>query len=387
MKTFFIVAMALIIALSGAFVGYGIYLNRVSSSHIETMMATRAVDMRGIRVSSRDIRPEIVLDGISLQTERVADAIAQIDGTISEFAITQGLEVKRGQRLCDMVNLDIALQISRANTDIAKAQASYAQAKSEADRSRRLDAKDSISKSELETSIARETAAEAELSAAKIALSQLDQQRGFQTVTSPIDGFVVVIYHQVGSYVQKGVPLAMIADFSKLVFRGQIADEKIRNISPVSGVFSIRMDTSYLSDKALDTAFKSGFAEEFVIKARIRDIAPPMSESAPLRVVTWEMDNDLGLLEPERYMEVTIGRDDQKKTLAVPIDLIDDMRTPSLYVRDSDSRLAVRHVETGIYGEGLIEILSGLEEGDVVVTSEVEGLETGVRIDLTLEEY
>ncbi|MDR1622965.1 MAG: efflux RND transporter periplasmic adaptor subunit [Synergistaceae bacterium] len=387
MKTFFIAAMTVIIVLSGAFVGYGIYLNQVSSSYIETMMASRAVNVRGIRASSRDIRPEIVLDHISLQTDWAADVIAQIDGTIREFSIARGQEVKRGETLCTLVNTDIALQISRANTDIAKAQASYVQAKSEADRNRRLAERDSISKSELETSIARMKAAESELSAAGIALNQLNQQKGFQSVASPIDGFVVVIYQQAGSYVQRGAPVAMIADFSKLVFRGQIPDEKIKNIAPIDDVFLMPMDMSFLSEKALDTAFKSGFNENFVVKAKIRDIAPPMSENAPLRVVSWELDNDLGLLEPGLYTEVVVGRSDAKKTSAVPLGLIGDMKTPSLYVMDSDSRLALRNVKTGVYGGGLIEILDGIEEGDVVITSGVEGLEPGTKIDVTLEDY
>ena len=387
MKTFFILAMSLIIALSGAFVGYGIYLNQVSGSHIETMMAARAVNVRGIRASSREVRPEIVLDYVTLQTDWAADVIAQIDGTIREFTVARGQEVKRGDVLCTLVNMDIALQISGANTDIAKAQASYAQAKSEADRNKRLAEKDSISTSELETSVARMKAAEAELSAAKIALDQLNQQKKFQSVTSPLDGFVTVIYHQAGSYIQKGAPVAMIADFSKLVFRGQIPDEKIKNLSPIDDVFLMPMDSSFLTEKALDTAFKSGFDENFVVKARIRDVAPPISENAPLRVVSWELDNDLGLLEPGLYTEVVAGRSDTKTTLAVPMGLIGDGKAASLYVKDSDSRLAVRTVETGVYGRGLIEILNGIEEGDVVITSGVEGLEPGTKIDVTVEDY
>jgi RND family efflux transporter MFP subunit len=387
MKTFFIMAMSLIIVLSSAFVGYGIYLNQVSSSHIETMMTFRAVNVQGIRASMRDIKPEIILDSLSLQTERAADVIAQIDGAISEFVVARGQEVKRGEKLCSLVNMDIALQISRANTEIAKAQASYAQAKSESDRNRRLAEKDSVSKSELETSVARLKAAEAELTAAKIARSQLDQEKSFQTVTSPIDGFVVVIYHQVGSYVQKGAPVAMVADFSKLVAREQIADEKIKNIAPVDGVFSVPMDVSYLSEKALDTAFTSGFEEKFVIKARILDIDPPMNEDAPLRIVVWEMDNDRGLLEPGLYTELEVERDEFKRTLAVPLGLIGDRKEPSLYVRDSDSKLALRSVETGVYGEGLIEIVNGIEEGDVVITSGTEDLELGVKIDVAVEDY
>jgi RND family efflux transporter MFP subunit len=387
MKAFFIAAICFIIFLSGAFVGYGIYLNRASKSNIQSMTADRAVDVRGIRASSRDIRPEIVLENVNLQTERAADVIAQIDGTISKFMISEGEEVKRGQTLCSIANTDIALQISRANTDIAKAQASYAQAKSEADRNRRLAEKDAISKSDLESSVASEKAAEAELSAAKIARSQLDQQSGFQTVTSPIDGYAIVIYYDAGSYVQKGSPVAMIADLSRLMFRGQASDEEIKNISPIDDVFSIRMDMSFRTQKALDTAFKAGFDENFVIKTRIRDISPPISEDAPIRIVSWEMENDQSLLEPGRYEKLTVGKGGVKRALAVPVDLIGNRKAPLLYVADSDSRLAARKVKTGVYGGNLIEITDGIEEGDVVIISGMDGLDPGVKIDVTLEDY
>jgi membrane fusion protein (multidrug efflux system) len=387
MKGFFIAAMAVVILLSGTFVGYGIYLNQATNSHIETMIASRVVDVRGIRASLRDIKPEIVLPSASFQTRQAADIIAQIEGSVSEVEVVQGQEVKRGQRLCTLINRDIALQVSKANTDIARAQASYAQAKNEADRNKRLAEKDAISKSDLETSIARMKAAEAELEAAGIALKQLDQQKGFQTVTSPLDGFLVAFFKETGSYVQRGEPVAMVADFSKLVSRGQIADAQIKNIAPVDDVFSIHMDTSYLTQKALDVAFISGFEENFVIKTRIQNIDPPISENAPLRIVTWEMENDKGLLEPGHYIDVPISRNDLKTTLAVPIVLIGDMKNPSLYVKNSNSELAVRKVETGVYGRGLVEILDGIEEGDVVITSDVEGLEIGIPIDVTLEEY
>ncbi|MDR1379570.1 MAG: efflux RND transporter periplasmic adaptor subunit [Synergistaceae bacterium] len=387
MKKFFMGAMAVIIFLSIAFVGYGIYLNQTSDNHIETMMASRVVNVRGIRVSLRNIRPEIVLPRANFQTNRAADVIAPIEGTIDEVAAVQGQAVKRGQQLCTLVNRDIALQISRANTDVAKAQASYAQVRNEADRSKRLAERDAISQNELETATARLKAAEAELEATRIALRQLNQQKRFQTVTSPLDGFLVAFYKETGSYVQRGEPVAMVADFSHLMSRGQVTDAQIKNITPVDDVFLMRMDMSYLTEKALDMAFASGFEENFIIKTRIRNIDPPMSENAPLRIVTWEMENDRALLEPGYYTDVTISRNDMKNTLAVPLMLIKDIKNPSLHARDSNSKLAVRKVETGVYGEGLIEILSGIEEGDVVITSDIEGIGLETQVDVTLEDY
>jgi hypothetical protein len=119
----------------------------------------------------------------------------------------------------------------------------------------------------------------------------------------------------------------------------------------------------------------------------MQSIDPPISENAPVRIVTWEVENDRGLLEPGHYTNITISRNDLKKTLAVPLNLIGNMKAPSLYVKDPDSRLAVRKVETGVYGGGLVEILNGLEEGDVVITSDVDGLDLEIKIDVTLEDY
>ncbi|MDR3254276.1 MAG: efflux RND transporter periplasmic adaptor subunit [Synergistaceae bacterium] len=386
MKLFFTAAMAVIIAISALFIGYGVYVNKVSDSYIETVMASRAVVVHGFKVSYREITPEIVLNNVNMRAEHATDVIAQIDGSVREMFVSQGQYVKRGQKICALANTDISLEISRANTDIAKADAAFVQTNGEMERSKRLSEKNAISRSELESSVARMKSAQAELAAAKIARNQLDQQSGLQTVNSTIDGFVLVVYQQDGAYVQKGAPVIMVGDFDRLLLKGQIPDKKIKNISPLNESYSMRMDVSDLSEKALDTDFRSSFGETFVIKAKIRDMNPPLADSAPLRNVTWEIDNAMGLLEPGLYSSITVSRNDSKMVLAVPAELIGNMESPELYVAGPDSRLAVREVSTGIYGGGLVEIRDGLREGDVVITSGIDGLEPGTKIDVVVKE-
>ncbi|MDR3331580.1 MAG: efflux RND transporter periplasmic adaptor subunit [Synergistaceae bacterium] len=386
MKLFFSAAMAVIIAISASFIGYGVYLNRVSDSHIETMMASRAVVVHGFKVSYSEITPEIVLDNVTLQAGHATDVIAQIDGSVSEMFVSQGQHVKRGQKICALANMDISLEISRADTDIAKAEAAFVQANEEMERNKRLSEKNAVSRSELESSVARMKSGQAELAAAKIARSQLDHQSGLQTVNSTIDGSVIVVYQQEGAFVQKGAPVVMVGDFDRLVLRGQIPDKKIQNISPLNESYSMWMDVSHLSEKALNIDFRSSFGETFVINAKIRDMTPPPADSAPLRNVTWELDNAIGLLEPGLYANITVSRNDSKRVLAVPAELIGNMERPALYVAGPDSRLAVREVSTGVYGGGLIEIKDGLQEGDVVITSGIDGLEPGTRIDVVVKE-
>jgi RND family efflux transporter MFP subunit len=230
-------------------------------------------------------------------------------------------------------------------------------------------------------------AAAAELEAAKIVRNQLAEQSGRQTVISPVAGSVIMIYQQAGAYVTRGAPLIMIGDFGRMVFRGLVQDEKIRNIAPLGESFRLVIDTSDLTDKALNTEFASGFDVNASMNVKIRKVTPDMTESAPVRNVTWELDNKFAILEPGLYLDAIIRKTTSRKAVCVPLALITNSGDPELYVADEGSRLSVRKIKTGIYDSDFVEITEGLSEGDVVITSGVDGLELGARIDVNVEGY
>ncbi|MDR1515769.1 MAG: efflux RND transporter periplasmic adaptor subunit [Synergistaceae bacterium] len=382
LKTFYFAATLIILLLSAAFLGYGIYLNSTSDSHIETMLASRAVKLSGVKVSYRDLYPELYLDYIGLRARMQADAIARIDGMIEELYVSQGQEIKQGQPLCKIVNNDVPLSISRADTDIAKAEASYLQAMSTVERNKRLAAEDAIPASELEMSVSQMTAAKAELDAARITRKQMEDQRKSQVLTAPLSGSVIVVYQQAGNVVAKGAPVVMIADFTKMYFTALVDDKKMRNLTPLDGGFSLCIDMANMTEKAFDSAAKSSFSEETVFDVQISGIAPPLSESVPVRSLTFEIDNRLGVMEIGMYTDIIIRKNSPKRALAVPLNVIPDQDNPSVGVSDAESRLAIRKIKTGVYDSDYVEVLEGLEEGDVVITSGIGGLEAGMKVNV-----
>jgi RND family efflux transporter MFP subunit len=383
MKKFFFFAIVVIILISASFVAYGIYLNKMSDSHIDTMIAARAVRVNGMRVSYREIHPEIIIQSAGFQAGKTADVVAQIGGTITQFFVTRGQMIKRGQKICSVENPEIVLQIARANTDIAKAEAAYLQVSGEHTRNQRLTEKNAIAKSELESSSARQKAAKAELEAAKIQRRQLDEQRKMQDIISPLEGYAVVVYEQTGAYLSAGSPVLMIGAFDQLVFTVMMQDYLIKNMTPIDDSYSMLLNTDYLTAKGLDISFKSGFEENFTINTKIRSVSPPLSESAPLRNVTMELDNNLALLEPGLYTDVLLQKKKTVRILAMPVIFPTDTKEHEIYVMDSDSRLALRKIKTGLYNSEFVEVKEGLSEGDMVITSGVEGIEIGSRIDVS----
>ena len=390
MKKFYFAITFVFLVLSAAFIGYGVYLNATSDSYIETMLASRAVRLSGITVSYRDLYPELYLDHIGLRTRMQADAIAHIDGLIEALYVAQGEEVKQGQLLGRIVNNEVPLAISRADTDVAKAEAAYLQAMSTVERNRRLAAENAISVSELEMSVSQLAASRAELDAARIARMQREQQRNDQLVTAPLSGSVIVVYQQPGNFVARGAPVAMIADFSKMYFTAMVDDEKVRNIAPLEGNFSFHTDLTNMTEKAFDRAASSSFSENTAFDVEISSVLPPFSENVPVRRMTFEVDNSLGVMEIGMYTDIVIRKNTPKRALAIPLATVFGGGAPGgdagVYVRDVDSNLAVRRIRLGVNDGEYVEVVEGLEEGDVVITSRVDGLEPGIRINVNMRE-
>ena len=389
MKKFYFAVTLVVLSLSVAFIGYGMYLNSVSNSHIETMLASRAVSLSGIRVSYRSLYPELYLAHINMRTKNQADIIAEIDGLIEELHVVQGHEIERGQSLGRIVNRDVQLTIARAGTEIARAEAAYLQAQSTAERNRRLASEDAISKSELEMSVSQMNASRAELDAARIARRQAEQQMRYQTVTSPLSGTVLMLYQNSGNFVAQGTPIVMIADFSKMNFTVMVNDMDMRNIAPIEGEFTLHMeqkrDSTALSAAIANMSGRTSFGENAAYNLEISSISPPLSESTSVRRITGEVDNHLGVIEIGMYADAIIRKGSSKMVLTVPRAIVFKQGGAKVYVRDENSKLAVRGIITGAYDSEYVEVVEGLKEGDIVITSGIDGLNPGMRIEVNVE--
>jgi multidrug efflux pump subunit AcrA (membrane-fusion protein) len=196
---------------------------------------------------------------------------------------------------------------------------------------------------------------------------------------------VIIVYQQPGNFVSKGMPVAMIADFSKIYFTIMVDEENFKNITPLDEKLSLSFQTIDMTEKALDSAPRSPFDENTAFDVEISSVSPPSGNDATVRSLTFEVDNHLGVLEIGLYTDVVIRKEASKRTLAIPISVVLDRDDPKVYVRDADSRLAVRGIKLGARDNEYVEIVEGLDEGDVVILSGVEGLDTGVRIDVYVE--
>ena len=384
MKKPYMVGLVLIMIFAGALIFYGAWLNKTGEKQIMQRMESRTIPLQGEKAQYRDIYPQLKLDTVNLYSEEMADAVALIDGRVEQIFVQKNSNVRRGQVIFSLVNDEIPLKIEQAESSIAKAEAQLANAKNNYARYTRLRERDATSIEKFDDAEATYFASVAALKEAQTVKEQLLVQSSRQDVTAPIDGEILIIYRQQGAYVTAGTPIALVGNFLHLYFSMPVADSHAQQLA-VGETAELSFSRDRIIRKAYDTDYAAGNrGTEQVFRVQVKDIVPALSEPASLRKVIWEVDNRVELLEQQAYSGATLRSVRARRFLTIPLSAMTDSNRNAVFVATPQDTLERRAVKTGADDGTYIEIISGLKEGETVITSAAEGLENGMKITVTL---
>ena len=173
------------------------------------------------------------------------------------------------------------------------------------------------------------------------------------TITAPIAGTVVSRKVGPGQHVKadSGDTLYTIADLSTMWLKAQIFEQDIAQVRIGQ---EIEARVSAVPDR--------------VFKARINAINSASDVMTRRVVVRSEIENADGLLKAEMFAMFKISIDDGSKSPAVPTDaVIREGDVATVWVETEPRLFKRRVVDIGIQQNGLTQIRSGLDAGELVV--------------------
>jgi len=173
------------------------------------------------------------------------------------------------------------------------------------------------------------------------------------TITAPISGTVVSRKVGPGQYVKadSGEALYTIADLSTMWLKAQIFEQDIAQVRIGQ---EIEARVSAVPDR--------------IFKARINAINSASDLTTRRVVVRSEIENADGLLKAEMFAMFKISIDDGSPSPAVPTDaVIREGDVATVWVETEPRLFKRRAVDIGIQREGLTQIRSGLDVGEMVV--------------------
>jgi HlyD family secretion protein len=325
-----------------------------------------------------------------------ASVSAKIAGRLAYLGVSEGSVVKRGDVIARLDNADYQATVSQAQANIASADASVIETRSDRDqlvrdanRSRQIRASNPnlLSEQELEAAVsraaqgeARMKAAEARLKSAQAGLQMAEANLDNTIIRAPFSGTVLrkdaevgeVVAPSVGGGLTRGA-VVTLADLQTLEVEVDVNEAYIARIR---GDAAARITL----DAYPDTAFRGV----------VRQVVPTADrQRATVQVKVTILDHDprilpemgakVDFLEPDSARRVTPGAV-AKPMIRVPAATVKTDAGTSVVWIVRDGRLVRRPVQTGPVSAGFLEVRSGLNGGEQILVSGVESPKEGMKV-------
>jgi RND family efflux transporter MFP subunit len=322
----------------------------------------RSVRVRTAPVVTRDVVYSVQALG-ALEAEELVQVTAEVDGAVSEVAFHEGDRVTSASVLARIDPDRYRLEAQRAEAGHAKAAADARRAQQELARREELFADKLVAVEELNRARAEADRLAGEAAAAKAAADIARQNVARAEVRPPLPGVIDTRAVSTGQYVKAGALLATLVDTRRLRLRFK-----------VSGAESLR------ARPGESVQFRVGALgpQEFTARIyHVGEVADPGTRQ--VEVLAWVKNP--GALKPGFFAEVTLATDAHKDALVVPEGAVQASERGFVVYAVESGRAHARPVEVGLRTRtGTVEIVSGLEAGEVVVIEGSDRLADGVEV-------
>ena len=309
------------------------------------------IDFQTAPVVSGKIYDVINTSGVWMPSPGSTKSLAAKSNGVVDFKmdnLTEGTAVKQGQLLMSLNSQGLAS--NNLSTDIASAKAKFQQAKSEYERKKELYESKIVPKSEFE-----KVESSFEIARANYQSLVSGVSGGSKQIRAPFDGFIKSITVSNGDYVAQGVALVSVGTHQSKVLKTQLAPDYGLTMDNAQGIWYQDNDGQW---KDVTDA-----------EGKILSIGKDVERENPLisvfAQVNAEVEMPEGSLTP---VQIAMGNATQNTTIPVNA-LLEDYGSYSVIVQLSGESFERRPVKIGKRNGENVEILEGLQVGEVVVTT------------------
>lgn len=370
------------------------------------------------KASRRNIESIVTANG-EIDPKLKVNISAHVVGKIEKLFFKEGDLVQKGQRLVQLERATYAamrdrsdaelanrqIEVTRARAALKNAEANFRRAQQM--QSQGIQAKEIFDRAslELETARAALRSAEEGVRQARAGLAQTTEDVNRTTLVAPISGKVVSLKAQEGEVVVTGTMnnpgsvIAVIADLSEILVLADVAETEVVNVQ-LGQAARIRVDA--IPEKVYD-----GRVVEIGSSAAMKPGSTSGIRYFAVKVAITQPDDKL---RPGMTSQVDIVTSARTGVLAVPVQSVveksakaaaapatkdaaendDEEDVPrkkyAFVVKDGKAEMV--EVTTGVSSDTYVEILSGVREGDPIVTGPfrtLRKLKKGDRVEIQKE--
>lgn len=297
-------------------------------------MPPMPVETAEVRVSDS---AEIISAVGSLHSDESVVIAAEIAGRVTKIDFSEGAQVNRNKVLIELDSSVLQAELDQAIANRDLSQSTY-------NRAENLLRDNAVSKQERDESYAKWQLDEARV---RLAQAQLDKT----IIKAPFAGTLGLRQVSLGDYIQPGQSLVNLEAIQRLKVEFNIPEKNIAAVKVGQKI-----------------ALSSDAYPEQIFTSKIYAINPKIDPASRSLVVRGQIDNSTRKLFPGQFVKIRLEVANRTDALFIPEQALISQPDSKLVFTVVDGKAQMVEVQTGARMKGWVEITSGLNKGDVVIT-------------------
>jgi len=340
-------------------------------------------------VARGDVEMAVMAEG-RLKPQNLVAVGAQVSGRITELAVGLGQRVEKGDLIAQIDSVQQANELRTAQASLANLKAQMAErqavltlAEKTLERSENLIRSSAAARSTIDTAqqdveVARAqiAALEAQIAQAEVAIEIAQTDLDYTRITAPMDGTVLAVVSQAGqtvNAVQSSPTIVVLGQLDRMDVHAEISEADIGKVEPGQKVrFSLLDDSGRSYEGVLDSIAPA--PQSIVNDSAIQGgSTTDTSTSAIYYIGIIPVENPDGELRSYMTAQVSIILGSAQDVLTIPSSALGRRNPDGSYqvrVLAGDGSIQTRDVAIGLNDKVVAEVVSGLDEGERVVTGQ-----------------
>jgi RND family efflux transporter MFP subunit len=298
----------------------------------------------------------------------------EVGGKIARIMVNEGDRVSKGQVLAELDVEAITLQLRQAEAGLAVAQANYNNAETNLQRMERLSKENAVSAQQYEQVKLGYDSAKAQLEQAQAAVNLAQHSLDVSILKAPFSGVIASKNAEVGDVINplmgafspgSASGVLTLVDFSRIKIKVDISGTDIGRIQ---------------KGQAAILRVPANPGQEFKGTVQVVNLAAdPQTKKFGIEI---SVDNPDQVLRPGTFGEIVIEVHSHENALVVPQKAV--LENKYVFIAQ-DGKASKKEVALGLQNTTMVEVSSGVAEGDLVIVEGNFGLEEGALIEVSGE--
>ncbi|MDT3252665.1 MdtA/MuxA family multidrug efflux RND transporter periplasmic adaptor subunit [Serratia sp. root2] len=298
---------------------------------------------------------------------------SRVDGQLMAIHFAEGQQVKAGDLLVEIDPRPFEVQLTQALGQLAKDQATLANARRDLARYQQLAKTSLVSRQDLDTQLSLVQQTEGAIKADQGSVDSAKLQITYSRITAPIDGRVGLKLVDVGNYITSGSTTGIVVitqthpiDVVFTLPEGNIGDLlKAQKAGPIGVEAWDRTNQTQLATGSLLSLDNQIDTTTGTIKLKAR------------------FTNEDDALFPNQFVNARLKVDTLHNAIVIPTAALQMGNEGNfVWTLSEDNKVSKHRVTTGVQDSRQVVISAGLNAGDRVVTDGIDRLTEGMQVEV-----